>query len=150
MNFFGDFWTTLLDYISQPGRILEWVNTFVTMVIILLVARISVRLLKRVMENRIQPLESLPDNDPKKQRAKTLLPLLENIVSYLVYGLAIVLVIQELGVNVAAIIAGAGIAGLAIGFGAQSLVKDLISGFFLLFDGLIAVGDLITIDAHTG
>ena len=126
MNFFADFWTTLLDYISQPGRIMQWVNTIVTIVIILVVARISIRLLKRVMENRIQPLESLPDNDPKKQRAKTLLPLLENIVAYLVYGLAIVLVIQELGVNVAAIIAGAGIAGLAIGFGAQSLVKDLI------------------------
>lgn len=129
---------------------MQWVNTVVTIVIILVVARISIRLLKRVLENRIQPLESLPDSDPKKQRAKTLLPLLENIVAYVVYGLAIVMAIQELGVNVAAIIAGAGVAGLAIGFGAQSLVKDLISGFFLLFDGLIAVGDLITIDTHTG
>ncbi|MBS1272501.1 MAG: Small-conductance mechanosensitive channel [Candidatus Marinimicrobia bacterium] len=143
-------WQRAVDYFTQPERIIGWLDTLLEIFIILLVARIAIRLMQRVIKSRLKPLESLPDTDPKKQRSKTMLPLLENIISYVIYGLAGVLAIQQLGVDITAILAGAGVVGLAIGFGAQSLVKDLISGFFLLFDGLVGVGDVITIDAHTG
>lgn len=143
-------WQKGVDYFTQPERIIGWLDTLLEIFIILLVARIAIRLMQKIMKSRLDPLESLPDTDPKKQRAKTMLPLLENVVSYVIYGFAGVLAIQQLGVDITAILAGAGVVGLAIGFGAQSLVKDLISGFFLLFDGLVAVGDVITMDAHTG
>jgi moderate conductance mechanosensitive channel len=61
-----------------------------------------------------------------------------------------VLVLRALGVDPTPIIAGAGVVGLAVGFGAQTLVKDVISGFFLLFEGLIAVGDAISFGNSAG
>jgi len=60
------------------------------------------------------------------------------------------MVLRELGVDTTAIIASAGVVGLAIGFGAQSLVKDVLSGAFLLFEGIISVGDSVTVGEHSG
>jgi len=150
MNIFSRLWNAILESVAEPQSILKVLDTLGAILLIYLVARLLIKIIQKVLARRVKPLESLPDTDPKKQRAKTMVPLIENIVSYSLYGLAAVLVLQELGVDITAILAGAGVVGLAIGFGAQSLVKDLISGFFLLFDGLVAVGDVITIDAHTG
>ncbi len=60
------------------------------------------------------------------------------------------MVLRELGVDTTAIIASAGVVGLAIGFGAQSLVKDVLSGAFLLFEGIISVGDSVNVGEHSG
>jgi small conductance mechanosensitive channel len=67
-----------------------------------------------------------------------------------IYPIALIMVLSEVGVDVGALIATAGIAGLAIGFGAQTLVKDVIAGIFLLFDDTIHVGDLVRIGSDTG
>jgi len=85
------------------------------------------------------------DTDAARQRRETMLPLISSILRYVVYFVAAVMALQMLGVNVTAILAGAGIAGLAIGFGAQSLVQDVISGFFILFEGEYMVGDFVEI-----
>lgn len=69
-----------------------------------------------------------------ERRQKTLLKLAQSVLSYVVYFTAIVGVLSSLNINVAGLLAGAGIAGLAIGFGAQSLVKDIITGFFIIFE----------------
>ncbi|MCF7805496.1 MAG: mechanosensitive ion channel family protein [Candidatus Marinimicrobia bacterium] len=143
-------WNNIVQYFSEPDRVIGWLDTLLEVIVILVVARVGLKIVHKILERRLKPLESLPDTDPKKQRSKTMLPLLENIISYVIYGLAGVLAIQQLGVDITAILAGAGVVGLAIGFGAQSLVKDLISGFFLLFDGLVGVGDIITMEPHTG
>jgi small conductance mechanosensitive channel len=60
------------------------------------------------------------------------------------------MVLRELGVDVMAILVSAGVLGLAIGFGAQTLIRDIITGFFLLFEGLIHVGDVVQIGSATG
>jgi small conductance mechanosensitive channel len=60
------------------------------------------------------------------------------------------MVLKELGVDTTAIIASAGVIGLAVGFGAQSLVKDVLSGAFLLFEGIISVGDSVKVGEHSG
>jgi small conductance mechanosensitive channel len=67
-----------------------------------------------------------------------------------VWAIAGIMVLSEVGLDIGALIATAGIAGLAVGFGAQTLVKDVIGGIFLLFDDILHVGDLVTIDGHTG
>ena len=85
------------------------------------------------------------DSESARQRRETMLPLVSSILRYVVYFVAAVMALQMLGVNVTAILAGAGIAGLAIGFGAQSLVQDVISGFFILFEGEYMVGDFIEV-----
>jgi|GEM_PF-566729 len=150
MNFITGLWNTIVKSVADPRSILGILDTVAVILLIYVVTRVVIRIIRKLLTRRVRPLESLPDTDPKKQRAKTMVPLIENIVGYTLYGLAAVLILQELGVDITAILAGAGVMGLAIGFGAQSLVKDLISGFFLLFDGLVAVGDVITIDSHTG
>jgi small conductance mechanosensitive channel len=80
----------------------------------------------------------------------TLGNLLQSIAGYVVWAVAGITVLSEVGLDIGALIATAGIAGLAIGFGAQTLVKDVIGGVFLLFDDILHVGDLVTISGHTG
>ena len=83
-------------------------------------------------------------------KGPTIAPLLKSLLQYSTIFIAAVLVLRALGVDPTPIIAGAGVVGLAVGFGAQTLVKDVISGFFLLFEGVIAVGDVITFGTSTG
>jgi small-conductance mechanosensitive channel len=83
-------------------------------------------------------------------KGKTIAPLLKNLLKYCTIFVAGVLVLRVLGVDPTPIIAGAGVVGLAVGFGAQTLVKDVISGFFLLFEGLIAVGDVVSFGNSAG
>ena len=86
-----------------------------------------------------------------ERRAETLSTVLNSAARVLVLAFLLLMVLQEFGVNIAPLIAGAGIAGVALGFGAQSLVKDVISGFFLLMEDQFGVGDLISIDEkHVG
>lgn len=85
-----------------------------------------------------------------RQRRETMLPLLGSLLRYVIYFVAGVMALQQLGVDVTAILAGAGIAGLAIGFGAQNLVQDVISGFFTLFEGEYMVGDFVEIGGIEG
>lgn len=84
------------------------------------------------------------------QRARTLGPLVTSAARYVLGFVAAMLVLQELGVDVRALAVSAGVVGLAVGFGAQSLIRDVITGFFLLFERLIAVGDVVEVGAHTG
>lgn len=84
------------------------------------------------------------------EKGKTIGPLLKSLIRYTVIFITGVLVLRKLGVDPTPIIAGAGVIGLAVGFGAQTLVKDVISGFFLLFEGAIAVGDVINFGDQGG
>ncbi|MCL6611724.1 MAG: mechanosensitive ion channel family protein [Peptococcaceae bacterium] len=77
------------------------------------------------------------------RRAQTLESLLKNGVTYLIFFLAGLMVLQIFNVNTSAILASAGILGLAVGFGAQNLVRDVISGFFIIFEDQFAVGDYV-------
>jgi small-conductance mechanosensitive channel len=85
-----------------------------------------------------------------RRRAQTLETLLLSVVTYLVFFVACLMILQVFNVNTSAILASAGILGLAIGFGAQNLVKDIISGFFILFEDQFSVGDYVQIDTVTG
>lgn len=85
-----------------------------------------------------------------ERRENTLFRLLENVTSYVIYFVAILTILTEFGVDIKAILAGAGVVGLAIGFGAQSLVKDIITGFFIIFENQFSVGDTVRITNFEG
>jgi small conductance mechanosensitive channel len=86
-----------------------------------------------------------------ERRAKTLGAVLNNAARVLVVAFFLLMLLQEFGVNIGPLVAGAGVAGVALGFGAQSLVKDVISGFFLLMENQFGVGDIINVDdRHVG
>jgi small conductance mechanosensitive channel len=86
----------------------------------------------------------------RRQRAKTIGSVLRSSASIVIFTIAGVIILGEIGVDIAPIIASAGIAGLAFGFGAQSLVSDFISGLFMLMEDQYGVGDWVDIDGTGG
>ncbi|MBT2692196.1 mechanosensitive ion channel family protein [Bacillus sp. ISL-55] len=85
-----------------------------------------------------------------ERREATLMKLLENVLTYVVYFIAIMSILAAMAIDVKAMLAGAGIVGLAVGFGAQSLVKDIITGFFIIFEDQFSVGDYVRIGQFEG
>ena len=94
-----------------------------------------------------------PDRIPgawDERRVKTMRGLIKSLLRYALYFVGIIMILHELGVDTTSVLTGAGIIGLAIGFGAQSLVRDVITGFFILFEDQFAVGDYIAVAGVTG
>lgn len=85
-----------------------------------------------------------------ERRARTLSSLLSNVLRYGVYFFIGLTILEQLNFHVGTLLAGAGIAGLAIGFGAQNLVRDVITGFFIIFEDQFGVGDLVQIGTFRG
>lgn len=94
--------------------------------------------------------ERMRAGNPTSTRLKTLLPFLLNAFRVVLLTLGGLILLSELGVNIAPLLAGAGVLGLAIGFGAQTLVKDVITGIFILMEDTISVGDVVEVGAHSG
>ena len=86
----------------------------------------------------------------RSARARTLLPLFRNTLAFILSAVVGLVVLSELGINIGPLLAGAGIAGIAIGFGAQTLVKDVITGLFILMQDAVAVGDVVTVAGNSG
>jgi small conductance mechanosensitive channel len=93
---------------------------------------------------------SAPDRVELIKRARTLGRLVRNALTAVVMGVAGLMILRELNVDIMPVLTGAGIVGLAVGFGAQTLVKDLISGFFLILDDNVRVGDVARINGTGG
>lgn len=125
-------------------------GTAVQIAIIAGLAVFGLRLLDRLTNRWKRAVDDLPPLHPKRQRTYTISNLLSSAGRYVVWPIALIMILSELNVDVGALLATAGIAGLAIGFGAQTLVKDVIAGIFLLFDDTIHVGDLVRIGNDTG
>lgn len=127
----------------------EVILASIKITLILLVAWIVVIVGKKIIAN-IFKLRMKTPLQYSERRQNTILRLLQSVLSYIVYFSAIIGVLSSLNINVAGLLAGAGIAGLAIGFGAQSLVKDIISGFFIIFEDQFGVGDYIKLNTAEG
>ena len=86
----------------------------------------------------------------RSARIRTLLPLFRKVVFTVLAVMVSLIVLSELGINIGPLLAGAGVIGLAVGFGAQTLVKDVITGLFILVEDTIAVGDYVEVGGHEG
>jgi small conductance mechanosensitive channel len=129
-----------------------WLNLgegVLKIVAILVIANIIVRIGKVAIHN-IFKIRNMSPLNTTERREDTLSKLLDSVLSYVVYFIALMMVLSVLGIDVKALIAGAGVVGLAVGFGAQSLVKDIISGFFIIFEDQFSVGDHIRIGLFEG
>ena len=93
---------------------------------------------------------STPDSVEHSKRARTLTSLIHNLTGAFIFASAGLMILDKLGVNITPILTGAGILGLAVSFGAQALVKDIISGFFLIIENQIRVGDSAEINGVSG
>ncbi len=110
-----------------------------------IVVKVGKRVIRKVFEVRMKtPLRYT------ERRQNTMLKLLENVLAYVVYFAAILAVLSALTIKVTGLLAGAGVLGLAVGFGAQNLVRDVITGFFIIFEDQFSVGDYVRIGAAEG
>ena len=129
-------------YNSELGfQILE---KLITITLIIIIASISVKVCNKLVDY----IMLTKDNANKKfkiksneKRSETLHKLIRSAIRYTIYFIAFFQILSTLGINTTSIVASAGIASVAIGFGAQSLVKDIISGFFIILEGQFDVGD---------
>ena len=114
----------------------------------MIVVRVAKMAIKKFFDIRMNgPIALLPATE---RRYRTILRLLQSVISYVVYFSAIIAILSAMNIRVAGLLAGAGIVGLAVGFGAQSLVKDVITGFFIIFEDQFGVGDYIKITSTEG
>lgn len=129
-------------YNSELGfQILE---KLIMIILIIIIASISVKLCNKLVDY----IMLTKDNANKKfkiksneKRSETLHKLIRSAIRYTIYFIAFFQILSTLGINTTSIVASAGIASVALGFGAQSLVKDIISGFFIILEGQFDVGD---------
>ncbi|WP_059171621.1 mechanosensitive ion channel family protein [Bacillus sp. FJAT-27445] len=121
----------------------------IKILLILIVSGILIRIGKAAIHKAFDIRMKMPLRVTER-RETTLVKLLDNILSYFIYFIAFMMILTELTIDVKAMLAGAGIVGLAVGFGAQNLVKDIITGFFIIFEDQFSVGDHIRIDAFEG
>lgn len=129
-----------------------WINLgmkVLKIVLILFGAAIVVKIVRAAIANIFKIRMKSPLR-MSERRENTLIRLLDNVAAYLIYFIALLMVLTEFNIDVKALLAGAGVVGLAIGFGAQSLVKDIITGFFIIFEQQFAVGDYVRINAFEG
>jgi small conductance mechanosensitive channel len=140
----------LARLLKLEGPVVALLARGVTIAGTLVLTVVAYRVLSRLIDRLLRPLEGALDYSQRVQRARTLSPLLKSAALYLLAFLALMMVLREFGIDIRALLVSAGVVGLAIGLGAQSLIKDVITGFFLLFEGLIAVGDVIEIGNTIG
>jgi len=121
------------------------------LLLIVLAAFLALRFVRRVAESVISRAEArAPDDTAGKQRRETLIDVFSSLVRLLVFGTAALLALSELGVNTKPILGSFAILGLAISFGSQNLVKDVVNGFFILLENQYAVGDVVEIGSRQG
>jgi moderate conductance mechanosensitive channel len=118
--------------------------------LILIAAWVLIGVLQRGIRSMRQRIASRLDDREAAKRAETLGRVFRYLVAVVVSLIAGMLVLGELGVSVAPILGAAGVVGLAVGFGAQSLVKDYFTGFFLLLENQIRQGDVVQLGSHSG
>ena len=124
-------------------------------ILILLVADFAWHVVRTIIDRRIHVSAADesgtdPNNVSRRSRMRTLLPILRNILFIVFLVMAVLMALSALGVQIAPLIAGAGVVGVAVGFGAQTLVKDVISGIFYLLDDAFRVGEYIISGSYKG
>ena len=133
--------------------IVKWLTSGGLKVILILVGALVVVRLAAFVTRRVE--NAFEDNDPstmneREKQAATLGKVIRNITRILVWGVAVMMVLKELGIDIGPILAGVGLMGLAVGFGAQSLVKDFLAGMFVLIENQYNVGDVIKVAGASG
>jgi small conductance mechanosensitive channel len=133
--------------------LVQWATeTGVRIIALLVLAFVVVRVVASVIERAERDLDvgSGLDALERKKRAQTIASLARRALTGLIWATAVLIILRELDVDITPVLAGAGILGLAVGFGAQTLVRDVITGFFLIVEDQVRVGDVATVNGIGG
>ncbi len=148
--FNAEYWVSLID--KGVEWIIQHLPSIVVLLILLFVSlklfSLIIRKIRKIVITRIE--KNLPNKIESEKRINTIMNIICKTGKVTIWVIFIIMFLKTIGVEIAPILAGAGIVGLAIGFGAQSLIKDIISGFFILLENQLRVGDIATINGITG
>ena len=124
-------------------------QVFVNIFIIIFIGFLGWKTLSTLIKKKLDSLDNSKD-EAQTQRINTLFRILKNFVSIAILIVVIMLMLSELGIEIGPLIAAAGVVGLAVGFGSQTLVKDIITGLFIILEGQITIGDIVEVAGHSG
>jgi moderate conductance mechanosensitive channel len=146
-----------IDLVEMTGRdtlLTRLLRGALTSIVILLVADLIWQVVKTLIDRRLDEAQesSAPGTEAavRHARLRTLLPIFRNVAFVVLAVVAVLMALSALGVEIGPLIAGAGIVGVAVGFGSQTLVKDVISGIFYLLDDAFRVGEYIQSGSYKG
>src|SRR5262249_48375503 len=135
----------VLAQFPSTRSLAAWGPRVIQGIAMLFAGRVIVELGRLEIGHRMLPREGLEETE--RRRRATMVPLVRSAFGYAVYFGTAVLVLGALGFNPMPFLAGAGLLGLVVGFGAQSLINDVVSGFFILFENIYLVGDTVEVGA---
>ncbi|MDF2682671.1 MAG: mechanosensitive ion channel protein MscS [Brevibacillus sp.] len=147
--FFTSLYNQIYEYITNADMWMNLGTIVLKIVAIIVISRIVVSVVQAAV-NRVFQHRKGSKIQMDQRRVDTMRVLVNNVVRYTLYFLAILMILQLLGIDLKPVLVSAGVLGLAVGFGAQSLVRDIITGFFIIFEDQFAVGDVVTINNMTG
>ncbi|MBB6674392.1 mechanosensitive ion channel family protein [Cohnella nanjingensis] len=139
-KFIQDIW----DSVSDTDMWMNVLKVFLRILLILIFSRIARIILNRVIDH-LTDVRASKRLKLRTRRVQTVGKLLKNTAAYVINFVVLLMILGEFHINLAPLLAGAGVLGLAIGFGAQSLVKDVITGFFIILEDHFSVGDVIEV-----
>lgn len=138
-----------MDFFKNPEQISKIIGNGIKIILILIIARLFVRIFGSIINQFFEKQKQLKLNIDTT-RIDTMKGLAKSILTYVTYFIAFTAIIKFFGIEIMGLIATAGIGGLAIGFGAQNLVRDIITGFFILFEEQFGVGHYVEINGVSG
>jgi len=149
--FTQEFWVDIMN------KVIDWLITVAPSILLLIVLlfislkflNILIRRTRKLVIHRAEKNEKINTLEAEK-RINTLLDILKGVGKILIWSIFIMILLKKLGIDIGPILAGAGILGLAVGFGAQELVRDFISGFFILLENQVRAGDVAIINGTGG
>lgn len=138
---FEALWEATRDWLLTQG---------LELLLIVILAMVVLRILGIVIKRTFRAIADRDEDAEAEKRLATLQGVIRVTVGIVVVAVAVMMILQNLGVEIGAVLAAAGVVGIAVGFGSQQLVQDVISGFFLLIENQIRVGDVVQIAGKAG
>ena len=147
------FFNKLTPFLAQKSVAIT--EACLRILLILTVASVAIRALNFGLKKLEQVLLTWREREDKERianekRVKTLIGMLRTICLTILWVIAVIMSLDQIGLDITPILAGAGIAGLAVGFGAQNLVRDVINGFFMILENQVRVGDVAVVNGTGG
>jgi len=146
-QWFEIIYAEIYQYVTDVTMWLTIGKAALKIIFVIIAARILVKVIMTSVDRIFKQRGRIQVDE---RRMETTRSLVKNVSSYVIYFIAMLSILTQLGFDLAPVLASAGVVGLAVGFGAQSLVKDVITGFFIIFEDQYAVGDYVTIGSVTG
>jgi len=143
----NQYWESLIGSALVAGS--KIIALLIVFGIVNLIFKYLLRGLESIIRRRLDT-RAPSDRDEINKRIKTLNAILRKIIYSVIWSLAILMSLAQVGINIGPILAAAGVVGLAVSFGAQNLIKDFLNGFFLILENQIRIGDMAVINSKVG